>query len=117
MNIPSESLFRALSDRTRLRCLVLLVAERDLCVCEFTHGLDEAQPKVSRHLAQLREAGIVVDRRAGIWVHYRLNPGLPEWVLTILEAAAAGVRQEDPFKADAERLRNMPNRPGAQCCA
>jgi len=77
MEIDPEDLFKALADPTRLRCLMLLSMERELCVCELTHALDEIQPKVSRHLASLRDQGIVRDRRQGQWVYYRLNPELP----------------------------------------
>ncbi len=48
------------------------------------------QPKVSRHLAMLRETGLVLDERRGQWVHYRLAPELPAWVEAILDAAVDG---------------------------
>ncbi len=110
-------LFRALADPTRLRCIVLLQREGELCVCELTHALGESQPKISRHLAQLRDAGIVADRRRGIWIHYRLHPELPDWALQVLTATAAGIENETPFRHDRAALRAMPNRPGASCCA
>jgi len=119
MNIfadPSQ-LFRALSDPTRLRCLLLLQQEGELCVCELTHATGQAQPKISRHLAQLREAGLVKDRRAGQWVHYRLDPELPSWVSDTLRAAADGLSEHAPFAADRAALRDMPNRPSAPRCA
>jgi biotin operon repressor len=75
--VTAENFFPALADPTRLRCLLLLATEGELCVCELTHALNESQPKISRHLAMLREAGIVSDRREGLWVHYRLSPDLP----------------------------------------
>ena len=65
------TLFNALADRTRLRLLNLL-AGGELCVCYFVELLDEAQPKISRHLAYLRRAGIVAARRDGKWMHYRI---------------------------------------------
>jgi len=64
MSLESEAFFRALADPTRLRALVLLQQEGELCVCELTYVLGVVQPKVSRHPAPLREAGIV---RAWIW--------------------------------------------------
>ncbi|MCP1676688.1 ArsR family transcriptional regulator [Natronocella acetinitrilica] len=110
MFVP-EQFFKALSDGTRLRCLLLLLAEQRLCVCEFVHALDLSQPRVSRHLGQLRDMGIVQDERRGQWVHYRLHPALPQWTIEVLEAA---------YHADAladirQRLAAMPNRPSISC--
>lgn len=117
MNIDPEALFRALADSTRLRCLVLLQDEGELCVCELTHALDLAQPKISRHLGLLREAGVVSDRRQGLWVYYRLHPELSDWAQDVLGAAARGAADQPPFVQDRAALRDMPNRPGAPCCA
>lgn len=117
MNITAEQLFHALSDSTRLRSLVLLQREGELCVCELTHALGVVQPKISRHLAQLREVGIVTDRRQGLWVYYRLHPELPNWMLEVLHATAQGCSGATPFDTDHATLREMPNRPGARCCA
>lgn len=111
------ALFRALSDETRLRCLTLLQQEGELCVCELTYALAAAQPKISRHLAQLRDAGIVADRRQGLWVYYRLRPELPEWAGEVLRATAKGVAEAASCLEDRKRLTRMPNRPGAACCA
>ena len=71
--LTADGFFAALGNDTRLRCLVLLEREGELCVCELTHALGIIQPVVSRHLAVLREAQIVVDRREGVWIHYRIN--------------------------------------------
>lgn len=109
--------FRVLCDRTRLRCLVLLAAEGELCVCELTYALAITQPKVSRHLALLREVGVVRDRREGLWVHYRIRPDLPAWANAVLQATFAGVVRREPFARDCARLARMPNRPGAPRCA
>src|ERR1700683_469010 len=72
---PSASLdvlFRALADPTRLR-LLNLISNREICVCYFVEILGLSQPKISRHLAYLRRAGIVTARREGKWMHYRLS--------------------------------------------
>ncbi|HWS03503.1 MAG TPA: metalloregulator ArsR/SmtB family transcription factor, partial [Gammaproteobacteria bacterium] len=90
MNIQAEQFFKTLSDPTRLRALVLLAQEGELCVCELTHALDVIQPKISRHLALLREAEVVLDRRQGQWIYYRLSPDLPAWARSVLETTAAG---------------------------
>src|SRR5436305_15203873 len=66
-----ERLFRALADRTRLRVLNL-IGGQELCVCYFVEILGMSQPKISRHLAYLRNAGIVSARREGKWMHYRM---------------------------------------------
>lgn len=110
-------LLRVLADPTRLRCVALLHQEGELCVCELTHALGESQPKISRHLAQLREAGIVADRRRGVWIHYRLHPDLPEWASEIVATTATGAAGQAPFCDDRVALHEMPNRPGASCCA
>ncbi len=98
------SLLKRLADPTRLRCLLLLQAAGELCVCELTHALDESQPKVSRHLAALREAGLVRDRRAGQWVHYRLHEDLPAWARAVLASLAEGARGCEPYATDRQRL-------------
>ncbi|HSD95914.1 MAG TPA: metalloregulator ArsR/SmtB family transcription factor [Sulfuricaulis sp.] len=115
--ITADEFFPALSDPTRLRCLLLLAAEGELCVCELTHALDESQPKISRHLATLREAGIVSDRREGLWIHYRLNPELPAWACEILNTASKANAAAKPFVQDRKRLRGAPTRPPVRCSA
>src|SRR5882672_9636015 len=64
--------FRALADRTRLR-LLHLIGKDEVCVCFFVEILKMSQPKISRHLAYLRRAGIVGTRREGNWMHYRIT--------------------------------------------
>lgn len=81
--------YKCLADDTRLRCLLLITREQELCVCELTSALQQSQPKVSRHLAQLRECRLVADRRQGQWVFYRLHPELPNWAKAVLEQTLA----------------------------
>ena len=111
------SLFTALAHETRLRCLLLLLAQDELCVCELTHAIGAAQPHISRHLAHLRDAGLVLDRREGLWIHYRLHPSLPEWATEVLRATAEGLIGLSPYAEDRRALQQMPNRPGAPRCA
>lgn len=111
-----ELLFRLLCDPTRLRCVLLLRAEASLCVCELTHALAMSQPKISRHLAMLREAGLVVDERRGQWVHYRLHPDLPGWALEVLAGAAHGEAATQTYAQDRERLVTMTGRPSLALC-
>ncbi|MCB1755609.1 MAG: metalloregulator ArsR/SmtB family transcription factor [Gammaproteobacteria bacterium] len=80
--------FKCLSDETRLRCLLLIQQEGELCVCELTEALDEIQPKISRHLAQLRKCDLLIDRRQRQWVFYRINPALPDWAKDVLATTA-----------------------------
>jgi ArsR family transcriptional regulator len=86
-------------------------------VAEETHALDEIQPKISRHLAQLRELGMVLDRRQGQWIYYRPNPDLPAWVRDVLAATTEGIITQSPFNEDLQALTDMPNRPESTCCA
>ena len=117
MNLPANTLYSALSHEIRLRSLILLHTQGELCVCELTHALGLSQPMISRHLALLREADLVTDRRAGVWIYYAINPALPEWAKTVLTASAEGVEGQSPFADDLQALQDMPNRPGARCCA
>lgn len=117
MDIAPDTLFSSLGNDTRLRSLVLLLRHDELCVCELTHALGLAQPHVSRHLALLRESGLVADRREGLWVHYRIHPDLPEWVRRVLQDTFAGVVERSPFVEDAQALAQMPNRQGVPRCA
>jgi len=66
-------LFKLLADETRLTILLLIYIHQELCVCELTHVLELSQPKISRHLAMLRNAGVLSSRRSGKWVHYSLT--------------------------------------------
>ncbi len=117
MNIVPKELFWALANDTRLRCLMLLLQHDELCVCELTYAIGAAQPHISKHLAQLRELGLVSDRREGLWIHYRIHPELPEWARAVLQATAEGVENQSPCATDEWTLSAMPNRPGAPRCA
>ncbi|RBP51150.1 metalloregulator ArsR/SmtB family transcription factor [Arenicella xantha] len=89
---PSQ-LFKCLADETRLLATLLIYKEGELCVCELMEAMDDSQPKVSRHLAQLRACGLLTDRRQGQWVYYSLNSDLPEWAVGALDAACVGYRK------------------------
>ena len=80
--------FKCLSDPTRLDILKLVMARENICVCELTEKLELSQPKISRHLALLRNLSILLDQRQGQWVYYRLNPALPAWALAVLNILA-----------------------------
>lgn len=76
--------FKCLSDPTRLDILKLVISKQNICVCDLTEQLQLSQPKISRHLALLRNLSILLDQRQGQWVYYRLNPNLPEWANEVL---------------------------------
>ncbi|MBC9251614.1 transcriptional regulator [Pseudomonas alcaligenes] len=114
--LTPTSVFKCLADETRIRLMLLATREDELCVCELTCALGESQPKISRHLAQLRSAGLLADRRQGQWVYYRLHPELPQWVLSILRTSLeANHAWLSPSTA---RLAGMDGRPAraSTCC-
>lgn len=115
--MKATAYFSALANDTRLRCLMLLSRHPELCVCELTHALGASQPHISRHLAQLREQGLVTDRRDGLWVYYSINPALPTWAKAVLAETAVGTADAAPFADDETALTTMANRPGVARCA
>ena len=94
---------------------MLIQSEGEACVCEITFALEESQPKISRHLALMRDAGMVEPRREGTWMHYRINHDLPQWAKEIIEQTHAKVRDLSPFKEDNKQLAKMSNRPERNC--
>ena len=108
-NNSLDQLFRALADPTRLR-LLNLIADREVCVCYFVGILRIGQPKVSRHLAYLRRAGIVAARRDGRWMHYRLAIPREPAAADILRATLAHLKSLPQMQRDLARL-------GSACCA
>jgi len=86
MSDPSK-LLAALAEPTRLEALRLLRDGREHCVCELMEVLGASQSRMSRHMATLRQAGLVVDRRDAQWVRYRVNPAMAPAVRHLLEAA------------------------------
>lgn len=111
--ITPDSLCKTLSDPTRARITLLVLREKELCVCELTCALDEIQPKISRHLALLRESGLLADRRKGQWVYYRLHPDLPNWVNKTLKTMLDA--NQDWLEENHRRLCDMEDRPN-RCC-
>ena len=103
------SVFRALGDDLRLAMLLLIRDQKKLCVYELTTALESAQPKVSRHLATLKEAGLLETDRQGQWVYYCLHPQMPPWLMRLLDDTSdsnAGL-----IKKELERLKAMDDRP------
>jgi ArsR family transcriptional regulator len=104
-----QRFFQALGDSTRLR-LLNLMGDQELCVCYFVEILDQPQPKISRHLAYLRSAGIVAARREGKWMHYRIvmppHPGAAQ----TLRQTLGWLKDDRAMQADRARLSKA-------CCA
>jgi len=96
-------LFRALADPTRLR-LLNLMSEQEICVCYFTEVIAAPQPKISRHLAYLRRAGIVAARREGKWMHYRLTVPGDSYAASILKRTMDALKSDLRMQRDRERL-------------
>lgn len=96
-------LFAALADPTRLR-LLNLMAGREVCVCYFVEILSQGQPKISRHLAYLRKAGLVEARREGKWMHYRISPLAGAAEGAILTAVMESLAKDERMRADVARL-------------
>ncbi|MBE0487178.1 metalloregulator ArsR/SmtB family transcription factor [Marinobacter sp.] len=107
------TIFKALGDDLRLAALLLIRDQDKLCVCELTEAFEVSQPKVSRHLATLRDAGLLETERRGQWVYYYLNPRLPDWLVRVLDETALnnGALIVQPMA----RLQAMAQRPAVQC--
>jgi ArsR family transcriptional regulator, arsenate/arsenite/antimonite-responsive transcriptional repressor len=87
-------LFKCLADEIRLTCTLLIDQAGEVCVCELVDALEQSQPKISRHLAQLRNCGLLVDRRKGQWVFYSINPTLPDWAGRIIAEVAKAEKKQ-----------------------
>jgi len=97
-------LFRALADPTRLRLLHLIAGSGEVCVCFFVEILKTSQPKISRHLAYLRRAGVVASRREGKWMHYRLITPTSPSAAAILKQTLKALEEDKSLQADRQRL-------------
>jgi ArsR family transcriptional regulator, arsenate/arsenite/antimonite-responsive transcriptional repressor len=104
-----ERFFVALSDKTRLR-LLNLMREDEVCVCFFVEVLEEGQPKISRHLAYLRRAGIVGARREGKWIHYRITPPAHAPAARVLDNVLSWLKEDKEMQRDRAKLVKV-------CCA
>ena len=105
--------FKCLTDDIRLQSILLILLEQELCVCELMTALDEdSQPKVSRHLAQLKKQGVLVDRKHQQWVFYRINATLPKWMKDTLHTTL--VNEPNYIQGAISRLENMRGRPSRE---
>jgi ArsR family transcriptional regulator len=101
------SLLKACADQTRLRLLNLLAVEGEVCVCHLVDVLGTNQPKVSRHLAYLKRAGLVSDRKDSLWVHYRLSESLAEHASRLLDCLNSCCVESPEMQEDVSRLRQV----------
>jgi len=96
--------FKALSDPTRLKLVLLLRQYESLCVCDLTEILEQPQPTVSRHLNHLKRAGILSSERKGTWIWYQLDPAMPDWCQTVITS----IESDDSL--------SLPSDLTLQCC-
>ena len=108
-SVDKELFFSALADRTRLR-LLNLMRDSEVCVCYFVEILGVSQPKVSRHLAYLRRAGLVAARRDATWVHYRIALPQDASAAKVFDDTMAWLAEDGEMKSDVKRLASV-------CCA
>ncbi|MFN0108901.1 MAG: ArsR/SmtB family transcription factor [Blastocatellia bacterium] len=100
-------LLKACADQTRLRLLNLLATEGEICVCHLVDVLGTNQPKVSRHLAYLKRAGLVSDRKDSLWVHYRLSESLAEYAARVIGCVNDCCAESPEMQQDVIRLREV----------
>jgi ArsR family transcriptional regulator, arsenate/arsenite/antimonite-responsive transcriptional repressor len=108
-SFDTEKFFIALSDKTRLR-LLNLIGDDEVCVCFFVEILEANQPKISRHLAYLKKAGLVTARREGKWMHYRITTPTDPYAAEILRNVRNWLVENPEMRLERERLVTM-------CCA
>lgn len=94
--------FKMLSDETRLRCLMLIAREQRITVGELCTALQQSQPKISRHLAILRQSGVLLDQREGQWVYYQISTTLPGWMKKVVAGLIASNCLKKEYRQDIE---------------
>jgi len=107
--VQMNTLFRALADRTRLR-LLNLMGKDEVCVCYFVEVLRTPQPKISRHLAYLKKAGIVAARREGKWMHYRIVEPADSHAARVFSSLRSWLLNDPTMQRERSRLVQV-------CCA
>ena len=106
--------FRAFGDETRLRILNLLIQRKELCVCELIEVLKIGQSKISRHLAYLKNAGLILDRKAGLWNYYLLKKPNDSSHKKLLDCLRQFIEDVPALKKDAAALKKYSKNP-AKC--
>jgi ArsR family transcriptional regulator len=105
---PVDHMFRAFSDPTRLRILNLLL-QRELCVCDIVNTLRLPQPNISRHLAYLKDSGLVEARRDGLWMHYKLTSPQTPFHKKLIDCLGCCFQEVPQLAKDRKALKN-------RCC-
>lgn len=113
MTMDPCTFFKCLADETRLKSLLLIDMMQEACVCDLMEALQLDQSKTSRHLAQLRKCGILVDERRGKWVFYQLHPQLPEWAKEVVRQTAE--YNKNYFKTALDKLIDAQSS-SSSCC-
>ena len=101
--VSMQTFYTALADRTRRRILNL-IREQEICVCFLTEVLEVSQPKISRHLAYLRNAEIVSARRDGKWMYYRITEPEDFYAAQILQDTLVWLKSQERMQTDYEKL-------------
>lgn len=104
--------FKCMSDDTRLKSILIISQLEEACVCDLMAALELDQPKVSRHLAELRKCNILRDERRGKWVYYRLHEALPAWAVEVIHQTA---NNNSPYFADSLCKLNASKQYAASC--
>lgn len=112
-----DLMFRAVADRTRLRILCLLKDREEICVCDLMRVLKLPQAKVSRHLAYLRNAGLVAGRKERQWMHYRLLDARTTFHKRLLECLSCCFNEVTTLKSDQKRLKQTSISTSQSCCS
>lgn len=108
--------FKCLADDIRLKTVLLIANESEMCVCELMVALEDSQPKISRHLAQLKNCGILVARKQSQWVFYKINPLIAPWAMDVITLVS---QQNTEFmRPNVKKLAAMGDRPERinTCC-
>jgi|26BtaG_2_1085354.scaffolds.fasta_scaffold01339_5 ArsR family transcriptional regulator len=109
MQLLPVPFFKALSDPTRLKLVLLLRQHETLCVCDLTEILDQPQPTVSRHLNHLKRVGILSSERKGTWIWYRLDSAMPTWCQNVITS----IETDDSLSLPNDSLSSSLEQP---CC-
>lgn len=115
-NSTTVQFFKNLADDTRLKIILLIQMEKELCVCELTTALCLSQPKISRHIAQLKLHKLLSERKVGRWVFYSLVDEMPLWQKEVIQVSS--LNNQAYLEQCSANLIGMGNRPSRQqnCC-
>ena len=113
----TAAMYKALGDETRLQMLWLLMNHRELCVCDFMEVLSVSQSKASRHLRTLFHAGLVDDRREGLWVYYSLRKATDALARSTLRAMKSNLASRDEAQTFLASLTSWLQRKGGEKCS